>query len=1090
MCNMNIQRLFFIVLFLFTGSKLITAQEDGDWKAKRAERYAMEKPEWQDQNAVSLNQVTPHVSVIPFANKETAIKKDDFLSPFYFSLNGMWKFNWTLGVENRPIEFFNPEFDVTAWDEIKVPANWELQGYSFPIYVNDLYEFVYKGFSIQPPFVPSTFNEVGSYRKTFTIPEKWKNRRIVLHFGGVKSFFYVWLNGELLGYNQDSKVPAEWDITDKVKPGENVLALEVYRWSAGSYLECQDYWRISGIERDVYLYSTPKTYIADYSVLSSLDKQKYQDGLFSLKTEIAGKPAGCILQVEILDELKKPLYQSEFTLREKEFSLPEIIFPKINTWSAESPYLYSLVLTLKDRKGGVLETLGSKIGFRTSEVKDGVYLVNGRHVLIKGVNRHEHDMNEGRAVSRELMEKDIELMKQNNINTVRTAHYPHHEYWYELCNKYGLYVIDEANIESHGMEYNEQSLAKDTAWMKAHVDRTLRMFERDKNHASVMFWSLGNESGDGHNFSKTYALLKELDDSRPVQYEGAVRSGSRSTDIHCPMYSRIPYLLNYVSSKKEKPLILCEFVHAMGNSVGSLKDYVAAFENNSQLQGGCIWDWVDQAFYEVDENGKWFWAYGGDYGPEDLPNPHKNFCTNGIISADRTPHPALSEVKKLYQYIKTNAVDANQGRLMVKNWFDFTNLSEYNLQWSIVADNNKVLARGKMSDLSLAPKESMEIAVPLSDVQIPVGVKEMFVNLSWFPKEERPFVSDTFEVAYDQFVIKTGGTRPDIENKENLKPILTLVKTNGDRILYNSQLSIGKDISSLVIEAGGNSYALDCKTGNIETIARNGMQYLQAPSKYNFYRPITDNDIKDDNGKKVWLELGLDKLTARVNDISVNTLENGVPAVRFKIDMINEAGKTIISIIAEYSIGTMGGLKIESDIIPATAITSLAKIGIQMFMPENFSSVRYLGKDIETYPDRDACGKIAVYNTTPEKMFFNYVRPQETGSRMETRWAALRNAGGSGLFFTSIQPISFCASPYDDYLVEKALHINKLEKAEFINIDLDYRQAGVGTASCGPDIMDQYLIKDQPVKFILTILPFENSGNEQLDKMYQQSDFK
>jgi len=1078
------QRLFaFIVLSLTITVFPGWAQEEGDWQAKRVQRYAMEKPEWQDQDAVSLNQVNPHVSVIAFSDKQAAIHKNEHKSPYYKSLNGMWKFQWILGVNNRPKEFYKPTFDVTSWDEIKVPSNWELQGYSYPIYVNDIYEFVTDEFGIQPPFVPVETNEVGSYRTTFSVPEEWDGHRIVLHFAGVKTFFYVWLNGELLGYNHDSKVPAEWDITDRVKPGENILALEVYRWSAGSYLECQDYWRISGIEREVYLYATPKTYVSDYKVLSSLDTIKYMDGIFSLDADISGKPTKNTLHVEILDAGNNSVYQKEIKIVGGNAIISKTSLPGIQKWTAESPNLYSLILTLKDKKGKTLETLGSKVGFGTSEIKDGIYLVNGEHVIIKGVNRHEHDMHEGRAVSRELMEKDIMMMKQNNINTVRTAHYPNNEYWYELCDKYGLYVIDEANIESHGMEYNEQSLAKDPKWMKAHIDRTNRMYQRDKNHASVMFWSLGNEAGNGVNFLETYKLLKSLDNTRPVQYEGT--KGEKPSDIFCPMYRRVPVILEYASKRQERPLILCEYVHAMGNSVGSLKEYVDAFENNRQLQGGCIWDWVDQGIYEVDDNGRWFWAYGGDYGPKDRFS-HKNFCANGLVAADRTPHPSLEEVKKLYQNIKTRKIDAKSGIFEVKNWYDFTDLLAFNLEWSVVTDDNQVISAGTISDFQLKSKDIKKIVLPFRELVIPEGTKEYFINLSWMFKNDMPFRPAGFEVAYDQFVVKATKTTVFSVNKPIAESSLSMIKSSGECFHLKPGELIGKDAIALIIESNGNTYTFDPGSGSITKIVNEGNHFLYGPSKFSFYRPITDNDVKDGNGMKIWHSLGINNLKPIVKEISVMPTLYNTPILRFRIEMTN-GNKSIISIVVDYSADSNGALKIESVITPAADAPSLAKIGLQLLIPKQFCSITYLGKDTETYPDRNTSGKIGVYNTTPGELFHFYVKPQETGSRMETRWAALRNESGSGLIIIPEIPMAFSAWPYNEQLVDKSLHINELIEDDYITVHLDGRQTGVGTASCGPDVMDKYLIKNQPVRFVLTILPVENTKDVDLNSIYQKS---
>ncbi|MEG1187602.1 MAG: glycoside hydrolase family 2 TIM barrel-domain containing protein, partial [Bacteroidales bacterium] len=640
---------------------------------------ADELPEWQSQYAIGLNKLEPHSYVWPYANETAVAKREHQSSPYYQSLNGTWKFHWVKNPDNRPKEFYKPSFYVGSWADIQVPGNWERQGYGTAIYVNESYEFDDKMFNFKknPPLVPHAENEVGSYRRTFEIPADWDGRRVVLCCEGVISFYYVWVNGELVGYNQGSKTPAEWDITDKLRKGENSVALEVYRWSAGSYLECQDMWRLSGIERDVYLYSTPKTYIADYKVNSSLEKEHYKNGIFGLEVKVDGADVSA-LEYTLQDKNGKAVLQGELPASAKTengmLKLADRQLDNIRPWSAEHPNLYTLVLQLKDRQGKVSEVTGCKIGFRTSEIKNKQYCVNGVPVLIKGVNRHEHSQL-GRTVSKELMLKDIQLMKQYNINTVRNSHYPTDAYWYELCNEYGLYMIDEANVESHGMFYGPESLAKDSTWLPAHHDRIRRMYERSKNHPAVVIWSLGNEAGNGINFERTYDWMKSVETSRPVQYERAEQN--YNTDIYCRMYRSVEEIQAYVNQKEPevyRPFIMTEYLHTMGNSGGGLKEYMEVFENEPLAQGGCIWDWVDQSFREIDDNGKWYWTYGGDYGPKGIPS-FGNFCCNGLVSADRVPHPHLLEVKKCYQYIKSQLADPKQIKVVVKNWHDFTNLN-------------------------------------------------------------------------------------------------------------------------------------------------------------------------------------------------------------------------------------------------------------------------------------------------------------------------------------------------------------------------------------------------------------------------------
>ncbi|MEG2513876.1 MAG: glycoside hydrolase family 2 TIM barrel-domain containing protein, partial [Bacteroidaceae bacterium] len=718
--------------------------------------------EWQSQYAIGLNKLKPHTYVWPYADTESVINRNHEDSPYYKSLNGKWKFNWVQNPDNRPKEFYKPSFYIGGWADINVPGNWERQGYGTAIYVNETYEFDDKMFNFKknPPLVPYKENEVGSYRRSFTIPADWKGRRVVLCCEGAISFYYVWVNGKLLGYNQGSKTPAEWDITKELKEGENTIALEVYRWSAGAYLECQDMWRLSGIERDVYLYSTPKAYIADYRVTSLLDTKKYKDGEFSLDMELKGLGDTPIeASYELRDSQNRSVLTGTKTVSK---SMDKIHFsaeiPNVQTWNAEQPNLYSLILRLINKNDTSLVT-GCKVGFRTSEIKGGRFCINGVPVLVKGVNRHEHSQL-GRTVSKELMLEDIKLMKQHNINTVRNSHYPTDSYWYELCDEYGLYMIDEANVESHGMGYGEASLAKDTSWLPAHMDRTVRMYERSKNHPSIVIWSLGNEAGNGINFEKTYDWMKSVEKHRPVQYERAEQN--YNTDIYCRMYRGVEDLMKYARQTEPKvyrPFIMTEYLHAMGSSCGGLKEYMDAFESEPILQGGCIWDWVDQSFREIDKNGKWFWTYGGDYGPKDVPS-FGNFCCNGLVNAVREPHPHLLEVKKNYQYIKSKLIDETELKIAVKNWYDFTDLANYTLHWQLVGDNGTVIKSG-IESLKGAPHTVTEIT--LGEVKLPNNIREAYLNLSWTPNEPSFFMNKDFEVAYDQFVLSA---KEDYEQKK------------------------------------------------------------------------------------------------------------------------------------------------------------------------------------------------------------------------------------------------------------------------------------------------------------------------------------
>lgn len=998
------------------------------------------QPEWQSQYAIGKNKLEPHAYVWPYETADALRSGNYEQSPYYMSLNGTWKFHWVKNPDLRPKDFYKPSFYTGGWADINVPGNWERQGYGTAIYVNETYEFDDPLFNFRknPPLVPYEENEVGSYRRTFTLPADWRDRRIVICCEGVISFYYIWVNGHQLGYNQGSKTPAEWDITDYVKEGENTVALEVYRWSAGAYLECQDMWRLSGIERDVYLYSTPRRFISDYKVTSSLDKQTYKEGLFALEATVEGAATGAsTLEYTLEDPSGKTILKKEIPVKSRGLSnfvtFDEQTLPDVKRWSAEHPNLYSLTLALKNDAGQVTHLTGGNVGFRTSEIKDGRFCINGVPVLVKGANRHEHSQL-GRTVSRELMEEDIRLMKQHNLNTVRNSHYPTHPYWYQLCDRYGLYVIDEANIESHGMGYGPASLAKDTTWLPAHMDRTRRMYERSKNHPAIVIWSLGNEAGNGVNFERTYDYMKSIERTRPIQYERAEQN--YNTDIYCRMYRSVDELLAYARQTEPKvyrPFIMTEYLHAMGNSCGGLREYMEVFETEPIVQGGCIWDWVDQSFREIDADGRWYWTYGGDYGPKNIPS-FGNFCCNGLVNAVREPHPHLLEVKKAYQYIKASMLDNKSLTLSIKNWYDFTNLNAYTLHWQVVGDDGRVIADGTRQ-VDAAPHATVEVT--LGAVRLPADVREAWLNLRWTPVEAAPFIGTDYEVAYDQF--------PLAGNRNYRAPEAKL--------------------------SGKVEMDIDPVTGALSSYIYKGEEMLASPVMLSLYRPATDNDNREKvGGAKAWKKVGLDKLTQRA--LSVKTSARGG---RSEVELLNVRNERLGTATFIYTLKKDGALDVQTHFVPDTAVvTSLARVGLTFEMPDAYSRVAYLGRgEHETYIDRNESGRIGVYHTDVERMFHYYVRPQATGNRTDVRWMQLADEAGEGLAFRSDVPFQFSVIPFTDECLDTATHINQLRREGVVTVHLDAEQAGVGTATCGPGVLPQYRVPVQEYTFRFTIRPLK-----------------
>lgn len=1011
-----------------------------------------ELPEWQNPEIVEVNRVAPHATLFPYESYEYAIENKKTNSQNYIDLNGKWKFNWARKPADRPLDFYKEDFDVSSWEEIDVPSNWELKGYGVPIYVNIPYEWTADP---NPPEVPVDYNPVGSYKRSFTIPASWDGRKVFIHLGAVKSAFYIWVNGEKVGYSQGSKTPAEFDITPFIQTGENTVALEVYRWSDGSWLECQDFWRISGIERDVYLYSTPRVHIFDYFADATL-LNYYRDGLLNLETTI--KNYGNLssryeLKMTVLRNGEVIREKSErFRLRKESEHLIQFNeeFTDVDKWSAEIPNLYTLVLELKDRKGSSLEFVRSKIGFRYSEIRNGQLLINGKAVYLKGVNRHEHDEFEGHVVSKESMLTDVKLMKENNINAVRTSHYPNDPYWYELCDKYGLYVIDEANIESHGMGYDpDKTLGNDIRFLNSHLDRTIRMVERDKNHPSIIIWSLGNEAGDGVCFDATYDWIKQRDLTRPVQYERA--EGGRNTDIFCPMYHRIPGMLNYVLEIKEKPLIQCEYAHAMGNSTGNLVDYWEAMESHDQLQGGFIWDWVDQGLAKYTEDGEKYWAYGGDFGPEDVPSDG-TFCLNGLVFPDRTPHPGLKEVKKVYQYIEFKPVDFSFDEIMITNKYDFKTLNDMAIYWEIESQG-KVLQQGTLMNPDIQPKQSRIYTLEIKPFKPEPG-REYFLNLTAFQVMDSELINAGHIFAYDQFEIPV----PSREAKSF---------DEGSKVVY-------QDADKLKIDAGGITYSFNKDNGLLSSVVKNEKEYLKEPLRINFWRAPTENDFGNNMPERlgVWRNAGKN---AELRSIEHEQREEGY----YEVDMNYWLPDVQSIYYINYEINGNGELRVNAYMDPMEpGYPELPRFGMMMAVDGKFDQLEWFGRGPhENYMDRKTSAIVGNYRSTPEEQYVPYIAPEENGYKTDTRWITLTDDSGKGIMLKAVPYINFSALHFtnEDLTREQreGMHTIDLVPRKDIYINVDYAQMGVGgDNSWGAKPLAKYSLpfKEYNYSFILKVI--------------------
>ncbi len=1054
---MHLRELNKIIVFLILSLILMSG-------ARQTRVYANETNDWENPQMIGQNKEPAHCTLIPYAALEKAIKGVREESEFYKSLNGNWKFHWVSKPADRPQEFYKPDYDDNEWDEIPVPSNWQMYGYGRPIYLNVPYPF-----KKDPPFIQHDYNPVGSYRSEFEVPAGWKQRQVFIHFDGVESAFYLWINGQKVGYSQGSRTPAEFNITEYLRHGKNFLAVEVYRWSDGSYLECQDFWRLSGIFRNVYLFSTPGLHIRDFEVSSDLDEE-YQDAVLRVRARVRNYSDEAVkntkVEVSLLDAANNPVGSEVLLQGSSVYVSPgaeSIVKMKASVrnplkWSAEKPHLYTLLVKLKNEKGEIIETESCKFGFRKVEIKEGQLLLNGAPILIKGVNRHEHDPDTGHAVSLDSMVKDILLMKQFNINTVRTAHYPDDPQWYELCDQYGIYVIDEANIESHGIGYRpEDTLANKPEWKKAHLDRIISMVERDKNHPSVIIWSMGNEAGDGTTFEAASEWIHRRDPSRPVHYE---RAGRRPhTDIVCPMYSRIGSIVKYAQEKQDRPLIMCEYAHAMGNAVGNLKEYWDAIEEYKHLQGGSIWDWVDQGLRKKTDDGKEYWAYGGDFG--DDPNDG-NFCINGLVFPDREIPPKLWEVKKVYQSVDVDEEDLSQGKIRIQNKYFFTNLNEFEADWTLYEDG-KAIQRGTIEPLDVAPGESKVFNLPIEPPELVPGA-EYWLRVSFYLKEETPWADEAHVVAWDQLKMPYNvPSKPEMD-LSNL-PELKMVPSN-DHLTIN-----GKDFS----------ISFGTKTGAVAALIYKGMFIIEEAQNgingpvLNAFRAPTDNNRRL---SRQWYEAGLNKLTREVKDFTIETVSPGV----MRISILTSDRGTEDSGFEHrcvYTIFGNGCIKVDNEIKPIGELPVLPRVGVKMKITGDFDNFSWYGYGPqENYPDRKNGAFIGFHQGKVSDQYVPYVRPQETGNKEGVRWAAFTNKSGTGILVVAQDEMAVTALHYTAEDLDKADHIHELKPLEDIILCLDSWQYGLGNGSCGPGVIDKYSTYPESFNFSYSLRPYTRGMGE------------
>lgn len=1010
---------------------------------------------WQNPQVNEMNREPMHAYFTPYTNEANALKQRALSADVRFDLNpaaerrisldGTWKFLFSKNNELCPKDFYKPGYTPRKWSKIEVPGSWELQGFDAPIYTDTRYPF-----PANPPYVPTDYNPVGAYLRDFTVPAGWEGMDIFLDFEGVESAYYVWVNGELAGYAEDSRLPSHFNISKLLKKGKNTLAVKVFRYSDGSYLEGQDYWKYSGIERSVYLYARPQSRVKDFQMTSELING-YKDGELKLNVLLHQPKAGETVEIKVLDDGKTIFNQKKTVASANDTLFSEKqIFPHARPWNAETPNTYTLVVSTFDAQGKPLESFTHLFGFRTVEMTNGMQLINGQAVLFKGVNRHEHDQHKGRTITVASMIQDIQLMKQFNLNGVRNCHYPNNYPWYELCTEYGLYMVDEANIESHGMmDHKDGTLANYPDWELPFMQRMGRMIARDRNCSAIVTWSLGNESGYGKHFETIYNYTKKIDPTRSVQYEGGGYDGK--SDIYCPMYARIWSLRRHINQRDARPMIMCEYAHAMGNSVGNLQDYWDLIYKYDQLQGGFIWDWVDATFAIKDKNNRDIAAFGGDMGFVGVVND-SNFCANGLVAADRTPHPHIYEVKKVYQYIHFEPLAFTANKVKVTNWHDFIGLEGYLLRWTVECDG-KTVQSGEMDFPVIAPRSSANIELPLK--ALPADGKEYFLTLRAFTKNEAPLVPKGHEVAIEQWLLPSNGTA------QPAQPV-------------NGTLTVDRSNDALTLKGNNFQIAFSTQSGEMTELNYNGKNLIKEGLQPNFWRALTDNDIP--NGHIVrcatWKTAGRD---AKLQNIEVT--EGQQMATVIATYRMEAQDATLQN---TYNIRPNGAVQVSMHFIPGKkALNEMPRLGMRMILPAEYEMMTWLGRGPqENYADRKTGALVGLYNATVWEQFHPYVRAQETANHCDVRWVALRNAAGEGLLVIGEEPLSVSAwnFPIEDIgyrpsQVERR-HGGSIVKKDMVWLNIDHKQMGVGGDNTwGAQVHPEYTITPQEWQYSFTLQP-------------------
>ena len=1010
---------------------------------------------WENHQIDGINRMPARAHFLTFPSKEKALLNNNRYTHAFKNLNGVWKFMFLDAPEYSPEGFFNSDFDVTKMDDITVPGNWQLQGYG-KMHYSDLWY----NFPINPPYVP-TENPTGIYKRTFFVEESYRDKKIIIRFCGVDSAYHLWINGKEVGYSKVARNESEFDITDLIRIGEeNDVTVRVYQWSDGTYLEDQDMWWESGIFRDVELIGVPKDGINDYKVIADLDDE-YKNGIFKVEAFLRTTKEVNVT-FELVDAGENTVFTKTVVAKEGKACIDEVI-ADVNHWTAETPYLYKLFMTVED-DGQIVEVIPQNVGFRNIRLNGETFLVNGVAIKFKGVNRHDYSPQNGRVVSREEIEKDIILMKQFNINAIRTSHYPNSYYLYDLCDEYGMYLIAETDLECHGFELtgDYKWITDDPSWELAYVSRMTRMIERDKNHPAIIFWSLGNESAFGCNFRKMTDVAHEMDPTRLVHYEGDF--DVESADVYSTMYTWIenpkkPYLMKDIIEKSKKPHIHCEYCHAMGNGPGNLKDYQDLVYAHDKLQGGFVWEWFDHGIESFTESGEKYYRYGGDFG--DDPS-NKDFCIDGLIMPDRTPSPGLYEYKKVIEPITTTAVDIQKGIINLLSRYDFANLDRFNLVYKVMEDD-VILQTGFMAVPSIEARANKDITLPydLSAIKVKPGA-HYYVNISYQLREDTSYASSGHELATAQFELPL--------YKEGI-----MVRPEGI-------LNVEKEHTTLHVKGANFSLDFNLVNGNLMNIVRDGMQVLSKGPHLTLWRAPISNDMEIiDKLKKVYF-LHLEHEVVMNIDYH---MEGNI--LKVEVDTINSTTNSAWHFKTKYvyTVCPSGDILIDVEGTPSGRVDlapdMLPRIGVSMHLDKSMEHVRYFGMGPgENYADSKEAAQMGLYANTVDGLFTNYVIPQENGNHMGCKWVSMTNDRGMGLLASTEGDFNFSASWYEDKDLDDAKHTCDLVKRDYIVFNVDYKQNALGTNSCGQWQLDKYRAKFEDFKLSFRLTPFNNK--EVLDK--------